>query len=102
MRHKFTAAESRKGGKRVANQKGGTCPRCGATYKTHAALAGHMGLHSFIDKWVGDVSIETGRLAFCITGAAAGDPIPENGAYIEGHKILAKIRKELYGQEYHP
>jgi hypothetical protein len=90
-KHRLTDEERSKGGRTVAQMPGGPCPICGAEYPTHAALAGHLGLHAFADRYAaGD--LDTARRLLSLVGAAATDPYPENGAYAEGHSLLKKFR----------
>jgi hypothetical protein len=44
------------------------------------ALTGHLGLHSFADRYAGgDLRLAAEKLGLC--GVAASDPYPENGAF---------------------
>jgi hypothetical protein len=90
-KHVLTDEERSRGGKKAAAQPGGPCPLCGSDYPTHAALAGHLGLHAFADRYaLGD--LDHARRLLSLVGAAATDPYPENGAYSEGHSLLKKFR----------
>lgn len=93
MRYQFTQSDCSKGGKKVAKLPGGDCPRCGKHFKTHAKLAAHLGLHGFADKYA-DGDIDKGRSLLSITGAAASDPAPWNGAYERGHEMLRMFGKD--------
>ena len=94
-RHIFTHEECSQGGRATAALPGGICPRpdCVSSFDTRMQLLGHLGLHGFADRFTGGDLIKA-RLKLGLTGAAATDPAPWNGAFAEGHKILAQIREE--------
>ncbi len=93
MRYQFSQADHSKGGKAVAKLPGGNCPKCEMHFKTHAQLAAHLGLHGFADRYA-DGDIQKARHLLSITGAAASDSTPWNGAYEEGHKMLRLFGKD--------
>lgn len=92
MKHRFTKKECKRGGKNVARMSGGVCSKCGAYFSTHAKLAGHLGLHGFADRFCGG-DVIAARSKLSIMGAAMSDPVPENGAFSEGHELLAQVGK---------
>lgn len=93
MRHKFTQSECSKGGKATAAITGSfVCKRCGDTFTRHIEHAGHLGLHTFADRYTGG-DMHQALEAFQQLGAAATDPFPENGAFARGHQLQALIKE---------
>ena len=86
-RHVFTKEECSRGGLAAARLPGGTCEKCNTSFRSHMKLIGHLGLHGFADRFANG-NLDKARLLLGLTGAAATDPFPQNGAFAEGHKIL--------------
>jgi len=91
-RHRFTNDERRRGGTKAAGGPGGRCEECGLDFATHAAYAGHLGLHGFANHWTGG-DIAAARDLLSQSGAASMDPFPGNGAFSRGHKMLRLFRE---------
>ena len=91
MRHVFTRDQRRRGGQTTAALPGGNCLRCGKSYATHLKLAGHLGIHSFADKYTGGNMREAAHKLNLI-GIAATDPFPGNGAFASAHRAAAEVQ----------
>lgn len=91
MRHQFTRNEQRRGGQTTANLPGGVYPRCRKTFTTHPKLAGHLGLHSFADKYTNGNMREAAH-KFNLIGLAATDSFPGNGAFASAHRAAAEVQ----------
>lgn len=92
-RYTFTQAQRRRGGLTTANLTGPrACPRCGRKFIRHVAFAGHLGLHTFADRYTGGDMRQAAQM-FNLLGIAAGDPFPQNGAFAKAHQAAAEVRE---------
>lgn len=94
-RHRFTQAERRRGGQTTARlAPPALCPRCGPrTFKNWLAYIGHLGLHTFADRYAGgDLHLAAHKLN--LVGLAVQDPFPRNGAFREAQQVADQIRKK--------
>jgi len=91
MRHQFTRAQQQRGGQTTAGLPGGVCPRCHKSFSTHPKLAGHLGLHSFADKYTGG-NMRQAAHKLNLIGIAATDPFPGNGAFATAHRAAAEVQ----------
>lgn len=94
-RYRFTREDCCKGGRATASKRvaAWTCPHCPHSFQNvpQLALSGHLGLHSFADRYAGgDLRLAAEKLGLC--GQAATDPVPENGAFARAHQALAEVR----------
>ena len=93
-RHKFTRQEAAKGGRTTAALSGGACPRCPRTFTKHLALAGHLGLHAFADRFTGG-NMRKAAQTFNLIGRAATDPFPRNGAFSRAHQAWDEVKEQI-------
>jgi hypothetical protein len=91
-RHEFTRAERQRGGRITAAKAApGPCPKCGKTFPSHLAYAGHLGLHGLADRYCqGD--LKQAVVKFNLLGIAATDSHPGNGAFARAHQVQAEIQ----------
>lgn len=91
-RHKFTLEEKQRGGRATARKlTERKCPKCGKWFDRHVAYAGHLGLHTFADRYCGG-SMRLAAKKFNLLGIAATDSFPQNGAFREAHRVSLEIR----------
>ena len=90
MRHRLTLKDQRLGGKVVSGLPGGDCPRCSRTFERHSQLAGHLGLHTYADRYCGG-DMQAALRSINLVGLAHSDPMPRNGAFARAHAEARRI-----------
>ena len=97
-RHQFTNAERQRGGRTTAGKVApAACRKCGKTFSSHLAYAGHLGLHGLADRYCGG-DMKEALTKFNLLGIAATDCCPANGAFARAHEVAAEIRRAKEGQ----